>query len=204
VGSASPGQIVILNGPPRSGKTSIARALQECAPGVWVNLGVDGSNGSLPERHRPGIGLRPGGERPDLEDLVVTLYAALWDSVAAHARLGLNVVVDVGLHDDYAAPHGIVRNAARRLSSLPVLVVGVRCPIEVILQRREETWGHRVADADQQTVRAIERWQSAVHDALDSDLEVDSAAWSPARCADAIVARLGGPPGTCLAAAGIA
>lgn len=205
---------MILNGPPRSGKTSIARALQECAPGVWVNLGVDGSNRSLSERHRPGIGLRPGGERPDLEDLVVTLYAALWDSVAAHARLGLNVVVDVGIHDVYAAPHGIVRDAARRLSGLPVLVIGVRCPIDVILQRREQTWGHRdadaeadaeaEADADQQAVTAVERWQSAVDDALDSDLEVDSAAWSPARCAYAIVVRLGGPSGSCLAAAGIA
>lgn len=35
------GQIIILNGAPRSGKTSIARAVQERFNGVWINLGVD-------------------------------------------------------------------------------------------------------------------------------------------------------------------
>jgi chloramphenicol 3-O phosphotransferase len=176
--------------------------LQEGAQGLWVNLGVDASTSSLPARFRPGIGLRPGGERPDLEDLVVTLYAALWDSVAAHARLGLNVVVDAGIHDAYSAPRQIARDAAHRLGGNSVLVVGVRCPIEVVWDRRRESWGQGFEDADDQTVRAVERWQSAVHDQVVYDLEVDTASWSPAQCADAIVARLAGPPGTCLAAAG--
>jgi chloramphenicol 3-O phosphotransferase len=203
VWSVSPGQIVILNGAPRSGKTSIARAMQEHAPGVWVNLGVDASTDSLPERFRPGIGLRPGGERPDLEDLVVTLYAALWDSVAAQAQLGLNVVVDVGIHDAYSASRHIARGAARRLHGLPVLVVGVHCPIAVIWERRRESWGQDHRDVDDQTVAAVERWQSAVHMPLTYDLEVDTGSLSPAQCAEAIVTRLAGPPGTCLAAAAI-
>jgi chloramphenicol 3-O phosphotransferase len=193
---------VILNGAPRSGKTSIAHALAGRGPGVWVNLGVDASNDSLPERFRPGIGLRPGGERPDLEDLVVTLYAALWGSVAAHARLGLDVVVDLGLHDDYSRPRRIARDAARQLDDLFVLVVGVHRPIEVVWRRRHETWGQALEDADDPTVAAVERWQSAVHAGLPYDLEVDTSAWSPERCADAVVARLAGPAGTCLAAAG--
>lgn len=193
---------MILNGAPRSGKTSIAHALQECAPGVWINLGVDASTNSLPERFRPGIGLRPGGERPDLEDLVVALYAALWDSVAAYARRGLNVVVDVGMHDAYSAPRRIARDAAARLGGLTVLVVGVHCPLEVIWQRRRASWGQALEDADDQRVAAVERWQSAVHAALAYDLEVDSSSWSPQRCASAIVERLAGPPGTSLAEAG--
>src|SRR5579863_3629863 len=167
-----PGQIVILNGAPRSGKTSIAHALQERGPGVWVNLGVDASTNSLPERFRPGIGLRPGGERPDLEDLVVTLYAALWDSVAAHAQLGLNVVVDVGIHEGYSASRHIARGAALRLQGLPVLVVGVLCPITVIWERRRESWAQDFGDADDQTVAAVDRWQSAVHVPFAYDLEV--------------------------------
>jgi chloramphenicol 3-O phosphotransferase len=175
--------------------------LAERGPAVWVNLGVDASNVSLPERFRPGIGLRPGGERPDLENLVVTLYAALWDSVAAHARVGLGVVVDVGLHEDYSAPRHIVRDAGRRLAGLPVLVVGVHCPIGVVWQRRQESWGQALEDADESTAAAVERWQSAVHAGLAYDLAVDTSSWSPARCADAVVARLAGLPGTCLAAA---
>ncbi len=36
-----PGQIVILNGAPRSGKSSIVNAIQETFEGLWMNLGVD-------------------------------------------------------------------------------------------------------------------------------------------------------------------
>jgi len=36
-----PGQIVILNGTPRSGKSSIATVIQNTFEGVWMNLGVD-------------------------------------------------------------------------------------------------------------------------------------------------------------------
>ncbi len=38
-----PGQIIILNGAPRSGKSSIATVVQETFEGVWMNLGVDHS-----------------------------------------------------------------------------------------------------------------------------------------------------------------
>jgi hypothetical protein len=68
----APGQIVVLNGPPRSGKSSIAHAIQNTFDGVWMNLGVDGFKQMTPERFQPGIGLRPGGERPDLEPLVAS------------------------------------------------------------------------------------------------------------------------------------
>ena len=97
------GQIVILNGRLRSGKSSIVRAIQDTFDGPWMNLGVDVYVREItPERFRPGIGLRPGGERPDLETLIPTFYLALYDSMAAHSRLGLNVVADLGHHDAYA------------------------------------------------------------------------------------------------------
>jgi chloramphenicol 3-O phosphotransferase len=35
-------QIVILNGTPRSGKSSIAAVIQATFDGLWMNLGVDG------------------------------------------------------------------------------------------------------------------------------------------------------------------
>src|SRR6266487_3134453 len=92
-----------------------------------------------PARYQPGIGLRPGGERPDVEPFTPILYSALYESIAAHSRLGINVVVDVGLHDSYSTPRGILVDSARRLSGLPVLLVGVRCPIETIMERRRAT-----------------------------------------------------------------
>ena len=193
------GQIVVLNGAPRSGKTSIARALQHASDEPWVNLGVDGSMRSTPERFQPGIGLRPGGERPDLEDVVVLLYAALYESVAAHSRLGLRVVVDVGHHDAYARPLHVWRDCARRLSGQPVLLVGVRCPVEEIWRRRAESWEQREDIASTDLVDAVRRWQEAVHADVTYDLEVDTWLLSPAACAERIAARLAmGPTGTAL------
>src|SRR5690348_6837150 len=121
------GQIVILNGAPRSGKSSIVEVIQETFDGPWMNLGVDvHALHMTPQRYRPGIGLRPGGERPDLEPLVAVFYAALYESVAAHSRLGLNVVVDIGHHEAHARRRSILVDCARRLIGLPVLIVGVR------------------------------------------------------------------------------
>jgi len=106
----------VLNGPPRSGKSSIVKVIQETFEGPWMNLGVDiFSRCVTPPRYRPGMGLRPGGERPEIELLIPALYAALYDSVAAHSRQGLNVVVDVGHHDAYSAPLKVLPDAARRL-----------------------------------------------------------------------------------------
>ena len=91
--------MVILNGAPRSGKSSIA---DEMTRAGWLNHGVDASMADTPEDLQPGIGLRPGGERADLEPEVERLYVALWDRVVALAEAGGNVVVHVGLHTDYA------------------------------------------------------------------------------------------------------
>ena len=131
-----PGTIIILNGAPRSGKSSIVAAIQESFEGLWINLGVDVYMRATPERYRPGIGLRPGGERPALEPFVQDMYAALYELIAAHSRLGINVVAEFGHHDGYSRPLGILTGCARRLAGLPVLFVGVRCPLEVIMARR--------------------------------------------------------------------
>jgi chloramphenicol 3-O phosphotransferase len=192
----TPGQIVILNGVPRSGKTSISRALQEHGPGVWVNLGVDSSVRSLPHQFFPGIGLRPGGERPDLEDLVLLSYMALYESVAAHARLGLHVVVDVCQHESYSKPLHVRRQSAQRLEGLAVLCVGVRCPLELIWLRRKNTWGQPFSTASKELQEAVVRWQEAVHAHMTYDLEVDTSSLSSGECADLIASRLSaGPPG---------
>jgi chloramphenicol 3-O phosphotransferase len=184
-------QIVILNGAPRSGKSSIAKAIQDQFEGPWINLGVDTYSAMTPERYLPGIGLRPGGERPDLENIVPFLYAALYESIAIHAGLGLNVVADLGHHDRYSQPLGILVDCARRLEGLPVLLVGVQCPLEVIMQRRaivvpgREGLYETAAD-DGAAPEPVQRWQEAVHVPGIYDLELDTSVLTPAECAEAI------------------
>jgi chloramphenicol 3-O phosphotransferase len=191
----TPGQIVILNGAPRSGKSSIAAVIQNTFEGVWMNLGVDRFKQMTPERYQPGIGLRPGGERPNLEPLIVILYRAMYEAIALHSRLGLNVVVDVGHHDAYSVPRGILPNCARRLKGLPVLFVGVRCPIEVVMERRLATWHVGYAD-DGSVPKPVSLWQQAVHVPGIYDLEVDTSVLSSEECAALIRQRLeeGLPP----------
>ena len=194
VDAAAPGQIVVLNGPPRSGKSSTAHAIQNTFDGVWMNLGVDRFMQMTPERYQPGIGLRPGGERPDLEPLVKLLYRAMYDAIAGHSRLGLNVVVDVGHHDGYSVSLGILPDCARQLTGLPAWLVGVRCPLEVVMERRRATWGTGNT-TDGSVPAPVKLWQESVHAPGIYDLEVDTSKLSPAECAGVIQQRLqNGPP----------
>jgi chloramphenicol 3-O phosphotransferase len=186
----APGQIIILNGTPRAGKSSIAAAIQDTFAGLWLNLGVDRWMQMTPARYQPALGLRPGGERPDLEPVVATLYRALYASIAAHSRLGINVVADTGHHDDYSTPLGILPACARLLDGLPALLVGVRCPLDVILQRRRATgWDADRAPTDPVSPPIL-RWQTAVHIPGLYDLEVDTSLLTPTECAAAIRRRL--------------
>lgn len=195
------GQVIILNGAPRSGKSSIATAIQEASDELWMNLGTDRYIRITPEQYRPGIGLRPAGiekmeEKPfarrgKIEALVPTMYAAMYESIAAHSRLGVNVVVDVGHHDDYDIPRGILSDCARRMEGLPVLFVGVRCSVEIVWERRRNTWlrEQRIPD-DTPPPYSVHRWDHEVHKPGIYDLEVDTAKMSQEECGQAILKHL--------------
>jgi len=175
---------------------SIVTAIQESFEGVWMNLGVDVFVLHVtPKRYLPGMGLRPGEESHTLAPLVPALYEAMYESVGAHSRAGLNVAVDVGHHD-----RTILANSARRLVGLPVLFVGVRCPIEAILERRHAGQAGREGEyltgsKDAPIPPPILRWQHDVHVPGIYDLEVDTSVLSPRECAAAIRRGLDeGPP----------
>ncbi len=184
------GTIVLLNGAPRSGKSSIARAMQEQLAGTWINLGVDVAMAAQPAAIHPGIGLRPGGERPDLEPLIQQLYGALFDSIAAYARAGTNVVSDLGLHESYSQPLGILADAVHRLAGLPVLFIGVHAPLETIMARRNaDTRGGYYAAGDA-VPEPVHRWQTAPHAHGLYDLEIDTSVTSPEQAVERIAALL--------------
>lgn len=188
-------KIIILNGAPRAGKSSIARAIQAKFSGVWLNFGIDTYMEAVPEHLRPGPGLRPGGERPELEPLVVRFYAGLYETISAHARLGFNVVADLGHHDAYSKPLHILPDCARRLEEFTVLFVGVRCAIDTIMARRNAGQAGREGQyltgaAGQDVPEPVLAWQREVHRPGIYDLEVDTSTASPEACAKMIEATM--------------
>ncbi|MCY3770787.1 MAG: chloramphenicol phosphotransferase [Gemmatimonadetes bacterium] len=190
-----PGTAVILNGAPRSGKSSIASAIQQMSREPWMNLGADRFIEITPAKLRPGIGLRPagiadrkGGERPDLEPLIPVMYDALYDSIATHLRKGLNVVADVAHHDDYATLGGILYDCAKRMEGMDAYFAGVRCPVDVVWRRRRETWLREEGIPDDTPVPELVRiWDREVHQPGIYDLEVDTSTLSAESCADEIL-----------------
>lgn len=156
-----------------------------------MNIGVDVARRMCPPRAQPGIGLRPGEAAHPAAPFVPLLYAGLYESVAAHSRLGLNVAVDVGHYDV-----GVLADSAHRLAGLPVLFVGVHCPIEVIMERRGDSEAGRyvTADAGEAIPEPVLRWQTEVHAQWSYDLEVDTSICTAEECADLIQQRLVASP----------
>ena len=92
-------------------------------------------------------------------------------------------------------------DAARRLAGLPALLVGVRCPLPEIMQRRNagqpgREGRYRTSGPGGEIPEPVRRWQREVHQPGIYDLEIDTSAVTPAAAAALIRGRLEGPPPT--------
>jgi chloramphenicol 3-O phosphotransferase len=173
-------RVIMLNGGSSSGKSSIARCLQELLPEAWLTFGADTLVDAMPARLQTsaeGFDVAPGGE-------VVTgdefrrLDHAWAQGVAAVVRAGVPVVVDEVFL-------GGTRSQARwrdALAGLEVLWVAVRCDPDVA-EAREAARGDRAA--------GMARLQAElVHRGVDYDLEVDTGRAGAEECARAIMRRV--------------
>ncbi len=73
---------------------------------------------------------------------------------------------------------------------MPVLLVGVRCPIEVVRQRRLAAWNVGY-DQDGSVPKPVLLWQESVHVPGIYDLQVDTSVLSSEECAELIRKKLG-------------
>lgn len=179
--------VIVLNGGSSSGKSSIARHLQELLQDPWLRLGID----DLVDGLAPSL-VDAGPARPGRAPLVRyaaggqvlvgpgwrAVEEAWYAGVASMARAGLGVIVDEILLDGEA---GQARLAAR-LRGLDVLWVGVRCDAAVAAARE--------ASRDDRIGGMALSQAARVHEGVRYDLVVDTTNASPGECARAVLARV--------------
>ena len=172
---SSRGRVIVLNGTSSSGKSTLVRALQARLDGPWLGVGIDTVVFALPKAYldQPGWArcsatclpspVRRAPFRIETGELGLRLVDGLHRMVASLADAGLSVIVDHVLLEPAWLP-----DLAARLAGHEVLFVGVRCPLDVVVERerarRDRTLGQAAAQFD------------VVHRAGGYDLEVDTSA----------------------------
>jgi len=83
----------------------------------------------------------------------------------------------------------MLKKCATILEGYPVYFIDVRCPIEVIMERRIDTW--KIGYTPEGTIpKPVLLWQELVHEPAIYDLEVDTFIFSPEECAYQIKKRI--------------
>jgi chloramphenicol 3-O phosphotransferase len=166
-------QVIVLNGGSSSGKSSIARALQEILPGQWLTFGVDVLAEALPGRgHDPrsGLVLEPDGTvtvKPEFRAVQDIWYQGL----AAMVSLGAFLILD----EAFLAGGAGQQRLRAALGGLGVLWVGVHCDPLVAADREA---------ARPERVQGMARTQAVpVHAGVVYDVEVDTTSCSAIACA---------------------
>ena len=156
------GQIIFLNGTSSSGKTSIATELEKML-GYQIASFDNTSNFAH---------LLPTWRTPSLDDYVSSFHYHIHDLVLK----GRRVIVDHVLQESVWA-----RECSDLFIDYSVLLVGVKCPLD-ILEQREKKRPERKGNARYQFDR--------VHACTQYDLEVDTSKSSLSECAEQIIAHL--------------
>ncbi|MFF7991838.1 chloramphenicol phosphotransferase CPT [Kitasatospora xanthocidica] len=174
--------VIVLNGGSSSGKSSIARRLQESLPQPWLHLGADTMVDALPPwllGASEGIGGLDGGDGTVAVGPAFAELDAAWTiGVAAMARAGARIVVD----EVFLGGAASQQRWRAALEGLDVLWVGVRCD-PAVAAAREAARGDRV------TGMAAAQAE-AVHQGVAYDLIVDTSRADVADCARIVVERL--------------
>jgi chloramphenicol 3-O phosphotransferase len=176
VPAAATGVVVVLNGPTGSGKTTIARALLRQADQPWLHLGIDALVDGLDPRWLDQA-VTWEAERPDVHPLAHGLAATLRSSVAASARIGVNVI-----SDDLFLDESWARGWRDALTGIAALFVRVDADQED-LDGRERIRGDRIS-------RLAGKQLAYIHAHADYQLRLDTSKMSPDECAAAILAAL--------------
>jgi chloramphenicol 3-O phosphotransferase len=172
------GLVIFLNGTSSSGKTTIAKALQDKLEEPYMYVSVVDFFHMYPEKY-----LNPTNqdEAIILSHLIPTVVSGLHKCVASLAQSGNNVLVDHVLQEN-----GWLKECVENWKDLDVLFVGVRCPLRIAEQREKERGDRNIGTAQYQFER--------VHSHGLYDLEVDTSVLDVNECVTRIMALINNTP----------
>ena len=152
------GHVVFLNGTSSSGKTTLAKALQERLPEPYMYVSLDNFFHMYPEKY-----LNPTNqdEAMILARLIPAVVSGFHKSIASLAQSGNHILVDHVLEEN-----GWLNECVENWKGLEVLFVGVKCPLEIAEQRERERGNRNIGTARYQLER--------VHAHGLYDIEVDT------------------------------
>lgn len=157
--------VIFLNGTSSSGKTTLSHALQNTLVDVYMHVSVDTYLSQIApcDLNNPSL----------MEERFPKIVAGFHESAAAIARAGNNVIVDYVLQQ----PEWL-SDCIRAFSGLPVVFVGVHCPLEMLEEREAERGDRKIGAARFQLNR--------VHKHEIYDLELDTSRLSTEACVEKI------------------
>jgi chloramphenicol 3-O phosphotransferase len=143
------GQIILLKGTSSAGKSTIAKQLQETLPHPYLHTGIDHFLGAAPWSRLMVYGdstAQTAAEgwflpfqdgaligAPRLGPVAYQWLDGMYASFATLVTAGINLIVDDVIYDPQ-----VLRLAVTRLADLPVLFVGLYCPVEEAMRREQE------------------------------------------------------------------
>lgn len=162
----SAGRIIFLNGTSSSGKSTIARALQETLEEPYLHVSVDSFLSMLPQKYAD-------LSKSENYRAIYKAVSGMHHCVATLAAAGNNVIVDTVLENkDNLAECVFI------LAHYRVTFVGVFCPLEEL--------EHRERSRDDRFAGMAKSQFDQVHIHRIYDLEVDTSVESPQQIADTI------------------
>lgn len=190
----TPGQIILLNGTSSSGKSTLARALQDVLDEPYLHTGIDHFLERYPSRL---IVYSDGVTPPSAEGWLAVFrdnalaemrlgpaglrfITGMYQSIAALSAAGVNCIVDDVIYDPR-----VLQAALSAFKNVPVFFVGLRCPL-AIAEQWEQARGNR-APGGARTFHPL------VHAHGLYDFEIDPSLHAPAECAQLIKAALPNP-----------
>ena len=175
--------VIFLNGCTSSGKSSIAKSLQQILAQPYLLTGIDDAFAMLPDRmhnHKDGFYFdrdEAGLVRLNFGTFGLATLNAHQAAAAALAKSGVNLILD-----EVLLSADLLANWHQVFEGAEVFWVGVHCDLEE-LERREIARGDRV--------HGQARGQfNLVHQHARYDLEVDTTSTPPNECAAQILAAL--------------